>query len=90
MFNSLRKSSSSNAPPDITTVGKGDADGMSVTWRSGEKTSRGRDVVGDEGEGTMISRKSSSIALSLTNFVTESSAAVVVAEDEGGMLSSVI
>ena len=38
----------------------------------------------------MISRRSSSIALSLTDFVTKSSAAVVVAEDEGVVLSSVI
>ena len=36
----------------------------------------------------MISRRSSSIALSLTGFEIESSA--VVAEDEGAMLSSVI
>jgi hypothetical protein len=38
----------------------------------------------------MISRKSSSIALSLTDFAVELSAAVVVAEDEGVVLSSVI
>jgi hypothetical protein len=38
----------------------------------------------------MISRRSSSIALSLIDFVTESSAIVVVAEDEGVRLSSVI
>jgi hypothetical protein len=38
----------------------------------------------------MISRRSSSIALSLTDFEIESSAAVVVAEDEGVVLSSVI
>ena len=38
----------------------------------------------------MISRKNSSIALSLTDFETGSSAAVAVAEDEGLMLSSVI
>lgn len=39
----------------------------------------------------MISRRSSSIALSLINFEIGSSlAAVVVAEDEGVMLSSVI
>lgn len=37
----------------------------------------------------MISRKNSSIALSLTGSEFESSAAVVVAED-GGLLSSVI
>ena len=37
----------------------------------------------------MISRKSSSIALSLTDVVIESSAAVVVADD-GVVLSSVI
>jgi hypothetical protein len=90
MFNSLCKSSPSNAPPGIISVEKVDADGVSVTWRSGEKTSKGRDEVGDEGEGAMISRKSSSIALSLIDFVIESSAAVVVAEDEGVMLSSVI
>jgi len=89
MFNSLCKSSPSNTLPGITAVEKEDADGMSVTWIS-EKTSKGRDVVGDEGEGAMISRKNSSIALSLTDFETESSAAVVVAEDEGVMLSSVI
>lgn len=88
MLNSLCKSSPSSALPSITAVGKGDADGMSVTWRSEEKTSKGRDVVGDEGEGAMISRRNSSIALSLTDFEIESSAAVVVAEDEGVMLSS--
>jgi len=38
----------------------------------------------------MISRRSSSIALSLTDFEIESSATVVVAEDEGAVLSSVI
>ena len=38
----------------------------------------------------MISRRSSSMALSLTDFEIESSAVVVVAEDEGVMLSSVI
>jgi len=86
MSNSLCKSSPSNTPPCIT-VGKGDA---SVTWRFGEKTSKGRDEVGDEGEGAMISRRSSSIALSLIDVVIESSATVVVAEDEGVMLSSVI
>lgn len=63
---------------------------MSATSRSGEKISKGRDVVGDEGEGAMISRRSSSIALSLTGFEVEASAAVVVAGDEGVMLSSVI
>jgi len=89
MSNSLCKSSPSNAPPCIT-VGKGDADETSVAWRSGEKTSKGRDEVGDEGEGAMISRRSSSIALSLIDVVIESSAIVVVAEDEGVMLSSVI
>ena len=90
MSNSLCKSSPSNAPPCITAVEKGDADEVSVTWRSGEKTSKGRDEVGDEAEGAMISRRSSSIALSLIDFVIESSAIVVVAEDEGVMLSSVI
>jgi hypothetical protein len=91
MSNSLCKSSPSNAPPCITAVWKADDDGMSVTRRSGEKTSKGRDEVGDEGEGAiMISRRSSSIALSLIDFVIESSAVVVVAEDEGVMLSSVI
>jgi hypothetical protein len=54
------------------------------------KISKGRDVVGDEGEGIMISRKSSSMALSLIEFDIESSAAVVVAEDGGLVLSSVI
>jgi hypothetical protein len=63
---------------------------MSVTWRSEEKTSKGRDAVGDEGEGAMISRKSSSIALSLIDFVIVSSLAVVVAVEEGTVLSSVI
>ena len=38
----------------------------------------------------MISRRSSSIALSLIDSGIESSAAVVVAGDEGVMLSSVI
>jgi len=38
----------------------------------------------------MISRRSSSIVLSLIDFVIESSAVVIVAEDEGVMLSSVI
>ena len=38
----------------------------------------------------MISRRSSSIALSLIDCETESSAAVVVAEDGGVRLSSVI
>jgi len=38
----------------------------------------------------MISRRNSSIALSLTDSGVGSSAAVVVAEDEGVMLSSVI
>ena len=91
MSNSLCKSSPSNPPPCITVVEKGDADGMSVTWSAGEKTSKGRDEVGDEGEGgIMISRRSSSIALSLIDFVIESSAVVVVAEDEGVMLNSVI
>jgi len=90
MLNSLCKSSPSSALPGITIVEKGNVDGMSVTLRSGEKTSKGRDVVGDEGEGAIISRRSSSIALSLTDFETGSSAAVVVAEDEGVMLSSVI
>lgn len=90
MSNSLRKSSPSSAPPCITAVEKGDDDGMSVACRSGEKASKGRDEVGDEGEGAMISRRSSSIALSLIDFVIESSATVVVAEDEGVMLSSVI
>ena len=91
MSNSLCKSSPSSPPPCIIAVGKGDADGMSVTWRSGERTSKGRDEVGDEGEGgIMISRRSSSIALSLIDVVIESSAVVVVAEDEGVMLSSVI
>ena len=90
MLNSLCRSSPSNAPPGITTVEKGDADGMSVTWRSGEKPSKGRDEVGDEGEGAMISRRSSSIALSLIDLVIESSVIVVVAEDEGVMLNSVI
>jgi hypothetical protein len=75
---------------DITAVGKGDVDGMSATWVSGEKIWKERDVVGDEGEGAMISRKSSSMALSLTGFEAESSAAVVVAEDEGVVLCSVI
>jgi len=90
MLNSLCKSSPYSAPPDITVVGKGDVDGISVTSRSEEKTSKGRDAVGDEGEGAMISRRSSSMALSLTDVETESSAAVVVAGDEGVMLSSVI
>jgi len=54
------------------------------------KTSKGRDVVGDEGEGIMISRRNSSIALSLTGSGIESSAAVVVAGDEGVVVSSVI
>ena len=45
-------------------------------------------MVGDEGGEAMISRKNSSKALSLTGF--ESSASVVVAEDEGGVVSSVI
>lgn len=90
MSNNLCKSSPSNGPPCITAVEKGEADEMSVTWRSGEKTSKGRDKVGDEGEGAMISRRSSSIALSLIDFAIESSAIVVVAEDEGVMLSSVI
>jgi len=52
--------------------------------------SKGRDAVGDEGEGAMISRISSSIALSLTGFEIGSSTAVVVAEDEGLVLNSVI
>jgi hypothetical protein len=90
MFNSLCKSSPSNGPPGIISVEKGDVDGISVTWTFGEKTSQGRGLVGDEGDGAMISRKSSSIALSLIDFVIGSSAIVVVAEDEGGMLSSVI
>jgi len=89
MFNSLCKSSPSNAPPSIATVGKEDVD-VSAAWWSGEKTSKGRDVVGDEGEGAMISRKSSSIALSLIDFAVVSSAAVVVAEVEVVVLSSVI
>jgi len=54
------------------------------------KTSKGRDVVGDEGEGIMISRRNSSIALSLTDLEIESSVAVVVAGDEGVVVSSVI
>jgi len=89
MFNSLCKSSPSNAPPGITTVGNTDADGTSDAWKS-EKSLKEREKVGDEGEGAMISRKSSSIALSLIDFVIESSATVVAAEDEGVMLSSVI
>jgi hypothetical protein len=90
MLNSLCKSSPSNTPPCIITVEKGDVDEMSVASRSWEKTSKGRDVVGDEGEGAMISRKSSSIALSLTDVVVGSSAAVVVADDGGVGVSSVI
>lgn len=91
MFNNLCKSSPSSVLPGITAAEKGDADEMSVTGRPGEKTSKGRDVVGDEGEGAMISRRSSSMALSLIDFEIESSsAAVVVAEDGGVVLSSVI
>jgi len=87
-LSSLRKSSPSSALPAITVAEKGNE--MSVASRPEGKISKGRDVVGDEGEGAMISRKNSSIALSLTDFEAESSAAVVVAEDEGVMLSSVI
>lgn len=90
MFNSLCKSSSSSRLPGITAAEKGDVDGISVAWSSEERASKGRGAVGDEGEGAMISRKSSSIALSLTDFEIESSAAVVVAEDGGVVLSSVI
>jgi hypothetical protein len=56
----------------------------------GEKSSKGRGLDDDEGDGAMISRKSSSIALSLIDFVIVSSAIVVVAGDGGEMLSSVI
>ena len=90
MLNSLCRSSPSNALPGIIAAEKGDADGMLVASRLGEKVSNGRDVVGDDGEGAMISRRSSSIALSLTDVAVGSSAAVVVADDEGVMLSSVI
>lgn len=89
MLNSLCRSSPSNALPGIIAAEKGDADGMLVASRLGEKVSNGRDVVGDDGEGAMISRRSSSIALSLTDVAVGSSAAVV-ADDEGVMLSSVI
>lgn len=87
MLSSLCKSSPPSSLPGITAVEKGDVDGMSVV---GEKTWKGRDVVGDEGEGAMISRRSSSIALSLIDLEIESSAAVVVAGDEGVVLSSAI
>lgn len=89
MLNSLRKSSPSSALPGITAAEKV-VGGISVTLESGEKTSKWRDVVGDEGEGAMISRNNSSMALSLTGFDVESSAAVVAAGDDGVVLSSVV
>ena len=88
MLNSLCKSSPFSALPGITAVEKVDVDGMSTTLRSGEKTSKGRDAIGGEGEGAMISRRNSSITLSLTDFEIESSATVVAAEDTGVVLSS--
>lgn len=88
MLNSLRKSSPSSPLPGITAVEKVDVDGMSATSRSGEKTSKGRGAIGGEGEGAMISRRNSSITLSLTDLEIGSSATVVAVGGTGVVLSS--